>query len=158
MMTYSLKQISDKSYILSEFGNRVAILTKNDQGITTIGKLPVKKFENWDIFEKYLGKSIEFEIDVEEENSDKEMLQISGLPVKHSVIFDIQENPTSYTKIQGSKIRFAAGFFGIKFEHGWTASFCPKLSTLESCEYIGPFTSKLEMSNAITNHKNRPVI
>jgi hypothetical protein len=155
-MSYSIKQISDQSYILSELGTRIAILTKTEEGITAIGKLSVKQFKNWDVFEKYLGKPLEFETDNDnDDNSTKETVQLSGLPVKHSPIFDTQENPVSYTKIAGSKVRYAAGYWGISFREGWVPSFCPKLSTLDNIETIGPFTSKLELNTFLSSVKNK---
>ncbi len=156
-MTYSLKQISEQSYILSELGNRIAILTKTNNGITAIGKLSKKHFENWDLLEKHLGKTLVYETDNDDTNT-KELIYLSGFPVKHSITYDVQENPLSYTKQEGSKIRYAPGYWGVLFDNGWTTSYCPKLSTLENVETIGPFTSKLELNTMLSSVKNRVVI
>jgi len=155
-MSYSIKQISDTSYILSHLGERKAILTKTDSGISAIGNLQTKKFSDWQDLEKHLGSIPVYETEAEE--SVVEVTQISGYPVKHSPVYDVSDNPVSYSKVAGSKTRFAAGYYCIRFEAGWVPAFCPKLSTLTGVDTLGPFTTKLEMTNALTNIKNKPTV
>ena len=38
-----------------------------------------------------------------------------------------------------------AGYYVVKYENGWTRSFCPKLVTLDKYEWVGPYKSKEDM-------------
>ena len=60
-------------------------------------------------------------------------------------VWDVKKKLPLFTKTDKSKSLHAAGYYIIKFEHGWVHSFCPKLSTLTSNEWQGPFKTKLEM-------------
>ena len=83
-----------------------------------------------------------------------EIGEVNGYPIKHRVAFDIVEDEiVTYTKAAKSKARYAAGYFAIEFEHGWTPSYCPRIQTVLNNTYIGPFRSKLEMQNAMSQKK-----
>jgi hypothetical protein len=74
---------------------------------------------------------------------------IGGLPVKHENPENIELEPTaSYTKIKSSTVRFAAGYWAIKF-NAWAGSLCPKQQTLGEYEHVGPFSSKLELNTIL---------
>lgn len=61
----------------------------------------------------------------------------------------LQDIVPVYTKTAVSKQYFAAGYYGILFPMGWRPSFCPRLKTLESYEFIGPFKNETDMQLAI---------
>jgi len=69
-------------------------------------------------------------------------------------VFDVEEGDiVTYAKTTKGKARFAAGYYALDFDHGWTGSYCPRTSTLEENTYIGPFRTKLEMQNAMAQKK-----
>ena len=83
---------------------------------------------------------------------------VLGYPVIKIETFKVQErdNLPCFTKTPSSKVFFAAGYYGIKFENGgWLDSFCPKLATLRKYEYIGPFKTETDMTIAIQRKKHR---
>jgi len=45
---------------------------------------------------------------------------------------------------------YCAGYFCIHFDKGWVKSFCPKLVTLETYEYKGPFKTEIEMRQELS--------
>jgi hypothetical protein len=59
----------------------------------------------------------------------------------------------SYSKQATSSVRFAAGYWGLKFL-AWQGSFCPKLQTLDEYEHVGPFQTKLEMNTILAKKNN----
>lgn len=70
---------------------------------------------------------------------------VFGYPVLDIETFKHQEkdNLPCFTKTANSKTYFAAGYYVILFENnGWTASFCPKISTLRGREFLGPFKTE----------------
>lgn len=148
-----LKKITDQSYILSEFGVTESLITVNeDNSITYMGK-DIISFNSWDDFEN----AIKFEIDNDDiPETENEEIILFNLPIKHKKSFNVDRDPISYTKSEHSNVRYAAGYWGLKFDNGMTPAFCPKLSTVLMTEgSIGPFSTKLEMNNAISNYKFR---
>lgn len=73
---------------------------------------------------------------------------VMGYPVNcvpHNPVWDVQRKIPLFTKNAKSKSFHAAGYYIIKFDHGWAQGYCPKLSTLVENDYQGPFKSKIEM-------------
>jgi hypothetical protein len=154
MSQYSLKPITETSWILQNDGNRVALVTQNDAGIVAIGKLAKSRFKDIKDLEKFVGSKIEIEKHEDEEVA--ELGNIKGFPVKHvgAIAVEEQELPV-YKRTATSNTHYSAGYYGVKFPNGWVTSYCPKLTTLTENEYIGPFQSKLEMQNSITQKKRQ---
>jgi len=50
---------------------------------------------------------------------------------------------------------YCAGYYIIKFDKGWVRSFCPKLVTLESYDYKGPFKTEFTMREELKNANKR---
>ena len=74
--------------------------------------------------------------------------EVHGYPTNtdpYNSVWDMQKKLPLFTKTEKSKSLHAAGYYIVKFEHGWVHSFCPKLTTLTSNEWQGPFKDKLEM-------------
>lgn len=157
MSNFKLKPMTDASWILHSNGIRLAMVSLTDKGYKVIGQLEKKDFADLDEMSKYLkGKIVieEFEQETEPEAND-----IDGYPIKHGSYHDVKKEPyPSYSRVQGSSNRFAAGYYGVLFNHGWVYSFCPKTTTLDENEWIGPYRTKLEMQNAITQRKNAPKV
>ena len=54
-----------------------------------------------------------------------------------------------------SKIKWVAGWWGIKFTGDYVGFFCPKLVTVTDNKFIGPFKNKTELSAAITVYNKK---
>lgn len=152
MSSYSLKPITETSWILQQDGNRIALITKNNNKLHALGKLDQVLFDDFKALENYLGSKLEVEKHEDEEVS--ELGIISGFPAKHAGAQAIEgsELPV-YRRSSTSNTFYAAGYYGVRFPNGWVQSYCPKLATLKENEFIGPFTTKLEMQNAISQKK-----
>jgi hypothetical protein len=149
-----MKKIADNTWILLQNGDRTALINLIDDKPTVIGNLSRKDFSTLDQLTEFLGGVTYEEI---EQHVEKEEGNIEGYPIRHSEFFDVMTDPVpSYTKTDRSRLRYAAGYYMIKFPQGWTAGFCPKLSTLVEYEYQGPYMTKLEMQHAISS-KNREI-
>jgi hypothetical protein len=146
-MKYSLRPLAENSWILSADGDRIGLVTRTDNKINVIGKLDKKEYENFDELSKKLGSKIQIE-EPTPSTSDLETSVINGFPIKHTTYYNVATDPiVSYTRTEKSELRYAAGYYALKFPHGWTRSFCPKLSTIAEYEFIGPYTTKLEMQH-----------
>lgn len=152
MNSYILKPLTESSWILQQNGNRLALITKNSNKLHALGKLDQTVFDDFKTLEKFLGSKLEVEKHEDEEVA--ELGNISGYPAKHTGAQAVegQELPV-YRRSATSNTVYAAGYYGIQFPNGWVQSYCPKLTTLKENEFIGPFTSKLEMQNAISQKK-----
>lgn len=150
MAEYTLKPMTDTSWILQRDGVRLALILAKDGEYHSMGKLERNKFKDLADLGKFLGGKVEIE-QVEEDATGEELGNINGYPVKHmnAVPTEGEELPV----YKRGKTPHSAGYYGIKFAHGWVTSYCPKLTTLTENEFIGPFRTKLEMLNSIAQRK-----
>lgn len=150
MVDYTLKPMTETSWILQRDGMRLALIMAKDGQLISMGKLEKSKFKDLAELGKFLGGKVVIE-EPEEDSSGEELGNIGGYPIKHNnaVPVDGSELPT----YKRGKTEHSAGYYGIKFNHGWVTSYCPKLTTLTENEYIGPFRTKLEMLNSIAQKK-----
>jgi hypothetical protein len=164
MTEWSLKPLTDTCWILHKDGSNHSMLNLTPDGLKAIGPIEKKLFASTDELESHLGSKVTIEVTERDDEQGDEIGNIQGYPVKHRNVFDIEEHEhangllISYAKASKSKTRFAAGYFAINFEHGWTASYCPRWQTLEEHGFIGPFYSKLEMQNAVSAEKRKTKI
>lgn len=154
MSSYKLKEITEASYILEKDGSNTGLVTITAEGFKVIGPFDRKLFMDADELTAYLGGSLQIEARETDDDKDDEIGQINGYPIKHKAVFDVEEGDiVTYAKTTKGKARFAAGYYALDFDHGWTGSYCPRTSTLEENAYIGPFRTKLEMQNAMAQKK-----
>ena len=155
-MTYTLKPITETNWILQQDGVKIALITKNSDKnkLHALGKLDRVLFDDFKDLEKHLGSKLEVEKHDDEEVA--ELGNINNYPVKHAGAIPVpdQELPV-YKRTVTSNTAYSAGYYGVRFPNGWVTSYCPKLTTLTENEYIGPFKTKLEMQNSITQKKRQ---
>ena len=53
----------------------------------------------------------------------------------------------TYTKTETSKVRYVAGYYGVRFPSDWRWFYGGKLDTLKDCDFIGPYKTKSEMQS-----------
>lgn len=154
MITWQLKDLTENSWVLSKDGTRTALVVATPDGIKVIGNIGQKLFASADELGTYLGGEIIVESRESDSEDGDEVGEVNGYPIKHKAAFDITEGDiVTYAKAAKSKTRFAAGYYALEFGHGWTASYCPRYQTLEDNTFIGPYRTKLEMQNAMSQKK-----
>ena len=72
------------------------------------------------------------------------------------MVFDVKRKLPLFNKSKKSKSLYCAGYYIIQFEKGWVRSYCPKLLTLDSYAFKGPFRTSLEMKTELSNANKRP--
>lgn len=143
--------IADKFWILEEDGARIGtlnsingkfVLNRNGVNVELKDKNELSRFGvTWQVSAREKGRL--------------GLVEVLGYPTDQENAYHIEEQnkiPT-FTKTVKSKVRFAAGHWGIKFPKGWVESFCPKLDTLTNYKNIGPFKSLMELRLAIQREK-----
>lgn len=154
MSGWTLRSVTESAWLLERDGVRHSMVVFNGESYKVIGPLERKLYASLDELDAELGGGIKMENREGDGEAGDEIGQVDGYPIKHASAFDIElGDMVTYGKAPKSKVRFAAGYYAISFEHGWTASYCPRLDTLQNHGYIGPFRSKLEMQNAISAKK-----
>jgi hypothetical protein len=159
-MSFKLKPITEKSWLVLNDAdeNRVGLLTEiRDQYVLMVSgakqqflnRKEVNKFFNEDVFSSVPAEPI-IEDDV------KKTYFINGYPVD----FD---NPSEvlvkgnrlplFSKKATSEVYYSAGYYCLNFPKNWMPAYCPKLSTLETYEYVGPFKTEIEMRSHLTKHR-----
>ena len=91
----------------------------------------------------------------EAETYDKE---IYGYPVKFDIffnpVFDVRRRLPLFTKKKEQDNWRCAGYYILKYPNmGWQHAYCPKLSTLDTYAFRGPFKTNTEMKEVLRNAK-----
>lgn len=55
-----------------------------------------------------------------------------------------------FSKKSTSDVYYSAGYYCLNFPKNWMPAYCPKLSTLGTYEYAGPFKTEIEMRASLT--------
>jgi hypothetical protein len=152
MSKMTIKRLTETTWILENNHEKQSlVICKNDNTVQLIGKIN----ERFDSFDSFVKKHKPIVIQNTQENSEKEQARINSFPVKHETYFHVQTDPVpSYSKNEANTARHAAGYYIVKTNNVWNSIFCPKIQTLENAEYMGPFTTKLEMQHQM-NIKNK---
>lgn len=148
--------LQDKFWLIeTNDGIKKGTITNHDTSvIVVLDKLP-KRYGSLEEACKELNMAIA-EVEVEEVIESKEE-SVEGFPTKcaaYNPTWDIKRKIPVFTKTEKSRTLHAAGYYVISFETGWVQSFCPKVSTLDSNEFKGPFRDKLEMREQLRKMQN----
>ena len=78
-----------------------------------------------------------------------------GYPTDLEQVFNLCEDQglPCYTKAKNSKVVHAAGWYGMQRNGLHAEAFCPKVNTLRTYPYIGPFKSQSDLRVAMTSWK-----
>lgn len=155
-MSVKLKPITETSWLVlgDTDDTRIGLLTEirdnyvlMAQGEKTqfLNRKEVNKFFKEDVFENV--------VQTEAVEDVKKDYFINGYPVDfdspNEVILKGNKLPL-FSKKATSEVYYSAGYYCLHFPKNWMPAFCPKLSTLETYEFAGPFKSELEMRSNLT--------
>ena len=149
-MGVKAKEIIDgKFWILEDTGQKVATLSLSDEKYLLSDAKGTRFFDKESEVTRDIGKPIEWnKLDITVLDSK----EVHGYPtsnIPYNTLYDVKNRLPLFTKSFKSKSLYCAGYYIIKFDKGWVKSFCPKLVTLETYDYKGPFKQKLEMREAL---------
>mgnify|MGYP000882708722 CR=1 FL=1 len=156
-MSVKLKPITEKSWLvlgdtediriglLTEIQNRYVLMVSGAKK-QFLNRKEVNTYFNEDVFQNVV--TVEEPVDV------KRDYFINGYPVDfdnpHEVIIAGNRLPL-FSKKATSEVYYSAGYYCLHFPKNWMPAYCPKLSTLETYEFAGPFKTELEMRSQLTN-------
>lgn len=155
-MSVKLKPITETSWLvigdtediriglLTEIRNQYVLMVKGEKQ-KFLDRKAVNKFFQEDVFSNVAEPVSEEDV--------KKTYFINGYPVDFDnpseVIIKGNKLPL-FSKKATSDVYYSAGYYCLNFPKNWMPAYCPKLTTLETYEYAGPFTSELEMRTNLT--------
>ena len=141
--------LEDKFWILEDNGQKVGTIRSNENGVTLQVGSENQTFRALEELTQKISVSFSGK---ELVSKNKEEYDVHGYFCKtrpFNSIFDLKRKLPLYTKTTDSQSFFCAGWYCIQFEHGWVPASCPKLITLSRNNYLGPFKTKLEMTESL---------
>jgi hypothetical protein len=165
-MIYTKEIVKDKFWILENTGVKIGTIrfcSSDDFELNMknidVGSLTNEHISLTELTSRFGEKILESKKSsvVVEENKvgsrggwNTSMNEIDGYPSKH-VVYNTEtievkgkQIPT-YTKSKTSKVRYVAGYYGVRFPSDWRWFYGGKFDTLNTCDFIGPFKTKSEM-------------
>jgi hypothetical protein len=155
-MSVKLKPITDTAWLvisdaddsrvglLTEIQNQYVLMVKGEKQ-QFVNRKEVNKFFKEDIFDNVIEPIPDADV--------RKDYYINGFPVDFdspNEVFVKGNKLPLFSKKASSEVYYSAGYYCLNFPKNWMPAFCPKLATLESYEYTGPFKSELEMKNSLT--------
>lgn len=141
--------IKNKFWILEENSTRVGMMNFKDDNYTIhIGKRDYIAHDADEL--KKMG--IEFVI---RDLSHGGHIEVMGYPTDQEEVFNVKhvDDLPTFTKKAGSNSVHVAGWYGLKFKNGWVAVLCPRLSTIKSNTFCGPYKTKMDLKSAMKHQK-----
>jgi hypothetical protein len=129
-----LTEIRDK-YVLMAQGEKTSFLNRKE----------VNTFFKQDIFKNVVAAPTE-------DDTQKDYF-INGYPVNFDNPYEVILKGNSlplFSKKQSSEVYYSAGYYCVDFPKNWMPGYCPKLSTLNTYKYSGPYKSEMEMKSNLT--------
>jgi len=147
-----LQQISDVAWLVNRGEQHVGILNKDVQNtFTYITGQDIVKFHDETEVREHFGNVALFEDLDSRDTVVQDDYYVRGYLVDYPEPYIVDEGHPHYderlplyTKLEGSDVLYAAGYYCIKFNKGWKYAHGPKLITLEKYGYEGPFHTELE--------------
>jgi hypothetical protein len=141
--------IKDKFWILEENAKRVGMMNfKDDNYVINLNRKDYVAHDDKEL--KTLG--IEF---IRRDFMHGGHLEVMGYPTDQEEVYNVMEQdgfPT-FTKKAASKSTHVAGWYGLKFKNGWVCSLCPRLSTVKTNTYVGPYKTKMDLRVVLGQQK-----
>jgi hypothetical protein len=155
-MTVKLKPITETSWLVigDSEENRIGLLTEVRNQYVLMVKGEKQQFLNRKEVNKFFNENVfDNVVEVDTEENVKKDYYINGYPVDfdspNEVLLAGNKLPL-FSKKATSDVYYSAGYYCLHFPKNWMPAYCPKLSTLETYEYAGPFKTELEMRSSLT--------
>ena len=155
-MSVKLKPITETSWLVigDTEGTRIGLLSQLRNQYILMVKDVKKHFLSRKEVNDYFKEDV-FDNVVEEPATEelKKDYFINGYPVDfdspHEVLVAGNKLPL-FSKKATSDVYYSAGYYCLNFPKNWMPAYCPKLNTLQTYEYAGPFKTEFEMRSALT--------
>ena len=152
-----LQKISEDAWIVNDNEKHVGILHKTIQDkYTYLDKTETILFEDQEAVQEAFKNKFVFDQETELDITQPGTFYIKGFAVDYpnpvpidQAHPDYMEEIPLFAKTENSTVYYAAGWYAINFEKGWKHGNCPKLNTLITYGYEGPFKTKMELKQRL---------
>lgn len=152
-MSVKLKPITETAWLVIADDTRVGLLTESRNQYLLMMRGEKQRFLNRKEVVSYFKEDVFNSVEDETTIVDEERtFYVNGYPVNFNNPIESSMTTTNlplFRKKESSNVYYCAGYYCIKFSDSWLHAYCPKLSTVQSYEYIGPFKSKLDLQVAL---------
>jgi hypothetical protein len=158
-MTVKLKPITDTCWLVigDTDDNRIGLLTELKNEYILMVKGEKKKFINRKEVNTYFSEDIFDNLTEAREDLGTECNYfINGYPIDFAGANEVilkGNNLPLFSKKASSDVYYSAGYYCLHFPKNWMPAYCPKLPTLETYEYTGPFKTELEMRSSLAKFR-----
>ena len=147
--------VENKFWILEEDnGARIGTVALRANGVTVNINNQSQSFKNLDELVNKYSISFSKKSKPAKNTIENEVYDYPTAHTPYNALWHVEKKLPIYTKTNKSNSYHCAGYYIIRFEHGWVKSFCPKLITLQRYEYNGPYKKKLEMTEQLRLHND----
>lgn len=148
--------LPDRFWIIEHNGTRIGTIQRQDDNnfVVTGTDSSIAQLSKDEVEEKFSIFAKQNALPVEKHDIKKE---VYGYPTKHTpfnAVLDVKHKIPLYAKSENSSNMYAAGYYLVHFPKGWVKGFCPKLVTISSNEFKGPFKTVMEQRQAFS-HVNK---
>lgn len=154
-MSVRLKPLTETSWLVlgDTDDTRIGLLTEMREQYILMAQGEKKSFLNRKDVNRYFKEDVFQNIsEVLPETIAQKDYYINGYPVDfdspNEVIIKGNKLPL-FSKKATSDVYYSAGYYCLNFPKNWMPAYCPKLTTLETYEFAGPFKSEIEMRSSL---------
>lgn len=151
--------IKNKFWIVEEEGQQVATIQAAPDGVVLVQGDQREKFPNIKLLSNryniHVGKA------PRDAKTIKKDYNIYGFPTgskPYNELYDVRRRLPYFTKTAKSKSFYCAGYYAVKINDEWSEHFCPKSIVIKRYSYLGPYRTKEEARQAISDkslHESR---
>jgi hypothetical protein len=147
--------IENKFWILEEEdGLRVGTIALKGNAVVAVIGNDSLTFKNLEELSARYNVSFNKRTKPSKPTVDMEVYDFPTAHTPYNALWHVERKLPIYTKTNKSNSYHCAGYYIIKFEHGWVKSFSPKLITLQRYDYKGPYKNKFEMMEQLRLHND----
>lgn len=152
---YTIEIVKNKFWILEEAGVKCGIIRMLTEGTYSITQDEITKNVSLDELRSIYGNNIlaaeSKPVTMATNKSDEKLnnYPCKHIPFKHETMEIKDTQIDTYTKNSTSRVRYAAGYFGLHFTGVWRKAYSPKIDTLNKYRFVGPFKTPDETDATI---------
>jgi hypothetical protein len=145
--------VENKFWVLEEDnGDKVGTISFKNNVVTAIIKDKSQVFSNLDELSAKYNITFNKRAKPAKTEISTEVYDYPTAHTPYNALWHVERKLPIYTKTNKSNSYHCAGYYIIRFDHGWVKSFSPKLITLQRYEFKGPFKTKFEMMEQLRLH------
>lgn len=155
-----ISEITDHSWLVDTDQGDPALITQRNSGqYVLIHQGSAQTFDTVEQLNAYLQEDLRSAAQPPHSWQHNQQWLVQGYPVSHADPVEVEDHSDAnlplFAKRTGTDVRMCAGYYCVKSGTGWRGVFCPKLSTLNRCQWLGPFRSAEHMNQQLLKIKGK---